>query len=297
MSQLITTGGAPAPAQPAAESPHLPQIPQPAEAPKTEPVKTEPEPSLAELIKSQRAAREEKARESARAKDLETKLAEREKELEALRRGDFEDDPVGYGNSRGWTREQKLFYGQALLYDLAPDQAPQDFREKMFEQRLTRKEREAEKARTEAAQRQMEEHGQAHVAGFVQKLEESVSTFDEGTFPESTAWFGEDRDTYIQSLFATATNMAEAAAAEGKVADLRPASVAKVLEAEVARKMSERDRRVSARKGAVPQGAGGVQSAEAMSTRNMTGSGAPRPPAETEAERIRRAAEVAFRPR
>jgi hypothetical protein len=294
MSQLIESAGAPGTA-PQTAAPAAPETPV-AAAPQPEPAKE----SLAEIIRSQREAREAKTREEARAKDLETQLKETRAEMERVRREQalFDEDPIGYAKNRKWSREQQLFYGQSLLYDLAPDQAPPDFRVQMFEQRQKIKDQEAARAREEAESRHAQESQVQRVQGYVQELDHAITTFQPGSFPESEGWFGEDRSTYVQSLFATANNLAETAAAQGKVADLSAANVARTLEAEVARRLAERDRRASTRKSAAaPTGPSGVQSAESMSTRNMTGAGSPRPPAEDEKERLRRAAEVAFRSR
>jgi hypothetical protein len=301
MSQLITSaGGAPAPAQPAAENPHLPQSRPDAPSNQLDAGIEKPAPvDLGSLIKMEREAREAARQRETHAKGLEAELQKARAEIEAMRKaGEFEDDPISFGKSRGWTREQQLFFGQALLYDIVPDQAPPEFRQQMFEQRMTRKERELEKQRQEAEAQARQHQETESLNQYAMTLDQAVESCYEGSYPESTAWFGEDRQTFVRSLLHTAQNLAAEAAAESKVADLRPANVARVLEAEVARKMAERDRRASARKGAVaPQGPSGVQSAEAMSTRNMNGYGTPRPPATDDAERVRRAAEVAFRSR
>lgn len=303
---MITTGGAPTPAN-AATPEHFPQTPSPdqlkAQAPQER--EAEKQPSLAELIRAQREAREAKAREEARNKDLSSQLEEARKEIERLKKAtaDFEDDPIGFGKNRGWTREQQLFYGQTLLYDLAPDQAPPDFREKLFEMKLTRRERAEQRAREEAEKRAQQEAVARQVQAYYQELANTFSTVDEGSYPESTAWFTDpdteqfDRDSYLESLMHTANNLAEAAAAQNKVADLSPANVAKVLEAEVARRMALRDRRASARKtsAVTPEGSG--EQSTSLSTRNMMGSGTPRPPAMDDEERIQRAAGVVFRTR
>jgi hypothetical protein len=292
MSDLINTAGAASPA---------PQTAAPTEPTPTPAAPPESVSAMADAIRATRQEREARARESQRAKDLETKLREAETRLAAMESGGgprFEDDPIGYVKSKKLTKEQQLFYGQSLLYDLAPDQAPPDFRVTMMEQRQRIKDQEEARQRQEFEAQRAQEAQYQQVNGYVQELDQAVTSFKPGSFPESEVWFGEDRNIWVQSMFATANNLAEVAAAQGQVADLSAANVARVLEAEVARKMAERDRRAASRKGADPIGSG-VQSAgtEAMSTRNMTGSGAPTPPATTEEERIRRAAEVAFRPR
>jgi hypothetical protein len=319
MSNVITTGGAPAPAQPAAE--HFPNVPlsQPAtiglattglaapDAPKAE--LQEKEPSIAELIRAQREDREARKRFETESKDLKSQLEAARKELEEARRAQaaFDDDPISYAKGRKWSREQQLFYGQTLLYDLAPDQAPPDFRQRMFEERMTRKEREEQARKEEEAARSQQEAQVRNVQAYFQQLDQTFQTVDEVSYPESTAWFSDpdsgtlDRNNYLESLMHTANNMAEAALQEGKMADLSPANVARVLEAEVARRMALRDRRAASRKPSAETpaapGRSGVQPAESLSTRNMNGSGTPQPPAMSEEERVRRAAAVAFRTR
>jgi len=126
-----------------------------------------------------------------------------------------------------------------------------------------------------------------------------VRTFEAGSYPESSAWFGDDFGAYMQSLMATARNVSQRAQAEGKVADLRPESLAATLEAATAQRLAARDARKQARapqaKADAVRPADGMQTVDTLSMRNMTGAGSPRPPATDEKERIRRAAEAAFR--
>lgn len=281
----------------------------PVEPPKEEP-KAASEPKLAELIRQQREARQAREQEATRAKGLEAKVAELSTELERLKRdSDFESDPVAYAKARGWDKEKQALMGQILLYDLVPDKAPQDLRQKLFESKQERKEREAQAQAEREAQERAQQAQQEDYLRFVGAVDSAVTTFEPGSYPESEVWFsnpqtGElDRDTYVRSLVATAANMAVVAQQEGRSAvDLTPASIARTLEAEVTRRMKLRDDRVQKRAGSkqgasavMAAGAGGMQPTE--STKGITGSGTPQPKAKTEEERLQRAAAVVFRPR
>ncbi len=261
---------------------------------------------LADAIKEMRQKREQAAQEQQRRASYETDNERLRQELDLAKGSQhFEDDPVGYAQSRGWSKEQQLMFGQALLYDLAPDKADPNFRVKMFEDKQKR-----DSAAKEAAEREAREHHEQaakhqEITQFAQALEAGVMSFEAGSYPESEAWFGDDVETYLQSLFATAQNIATTATQRGQVADLSPAAIAAALEAETARRMGVRDQRRTAH---VPQGApqqraaqpaaGAEQSTlETTSTRNMSGSGTPLPPARTERERLERAKAVAFKSR
>lgn len=292
MSELVESAGTAGSGQ--AES----TIPAPVT--ETAPVVPAPVP-LAEVIRAQREARHARDQEAARAKGLESELSTLKAELERERseRQKFEDDPVGYGKARGWTPEQQLLYGQSLLYDIVPDKADPSFRIKMFEDRQRREkaaESEVHRQRREQAE---VEASQAQVAAFITQIDTATKTFEQGSYPESEAWFGEDRDTYTQSLIATAQNIARVANEQGRVADLSPAALAAALETEVARKMADRDARVASRKPkTVPAKAdSGVQPAQTVSTRNMNGTGSPQPPPKDDKERVQRAIAAGFRSR
>jgi hypothetical protein len=306
VAELITgAGSAPAPASggeaqtpsnvPAGTPTVLTTVPE-------TPAPAEKGPSLADVIRQEREARQARAQEAARAKDWETKYRSLESEMERVRRdSDFEADPVAYAKARGWDKEKQALMGQTLLYDLVPDKAPPDLRIRLFESAQARKEREAkdnqEKAQREAQERQAQETYHSFVAA----VDQAVDAIDPGSFPETEAWFGEDRDTFVRSAVATAVNMASVAQREGRVADLSPASIFRTLEAEVARKMKARDERVQRRAKPAqpapqqPQGGGGMQPTE--STKGTYGSGAPAPKAQSERERLDRAIAAAFKPR
>lgn len=258
---------------------------------------------LAELIRESREAKARAAAEATTAQKASDELAAARAEIAALKRSQsFEDDPIAYIKSRKMTPEQQALLGQTLLFDLVPDKAPEGFRQKLFEDRQARKEREAEEKRqAEAAERATEAQAQ-QISGYVADLQAAAETFDEGSYPESKAWFGDDQTTYVRSLFATANNLAARAKQTGQRADLSPAAVAAALEQELRARYEQREQRAAKRKTPTQTPAptkvetppSGMQPAGTpMSTQGL-GAGTPRPPAKTEEERIARAAEAAF---
>lgn len=277
-------------------------VPKPA-APVTPEVPKAPEPALADIIRAQREARQQAHAEAQKRGTLEQELRAARDELARTKadRQAFEDDPVGFAKTRGWTKEQQLLYGQSLLYDLAPDKADPDFRIQMFEDRQKREKAQAQRDAQTAQEKAEHERTMAQVQEFYQDTAAAVRTFEAGSYPESEAWFGDDSASYMQSLMATAQNMATRATKAGQVADLTPGALAAALEAETARRMSARDQRkqtrTPARAAAPATPVGGMQAAETMSTRNLNGAGNPQPPAMTDKERIQRAIEAGFRNR
>jgi hypothetical protein len=260
---------------------------------------------LSEVIRQQREERKAREAATSKAQTLEQELAKTRSELEKARNSaEFEADPVGYAKSRGWTQEQQLMFGQALLYDLAPDKADPEFRYKMFEAKQAREKAKAEREAQEREAKQATEAQQRQLEDYFQETAAAVRTFEAGSFPESEAWFDGDVNTYMESLMATARNLAAKANAKGEVADLTAPALARALEAEVATRMARRDQRKQPR--TAPQvpaqtpapRAGGTQPpVETLSTRNMHGSAAPLPSATSEKERIQRAIAVGFKSR
>lgn len=314
MSEVITTAGAAGTTEQPSTIPSAEQRvaaavaamgpaagPAPTEAPKPEAPKAEAQPSLADVIRSQREARQAAQAEAQKRTSLESELKAAREELARAKadRQAFEDDPVGYAKARGWSKEQQLMYGQSLLYDLAPDKADPDFRIKMFEDRQKRQEAQKERERAEAETKAKTEQEQALANKFVQDTASAVRDFEAGSYPESESWFGDDYQSYMQSLLATAANVAAKANREGRVADLSAPSLAKVLEADIAGRMTRRDQRkqpqTPTQKPAQPDS--GKQPVETMSTKNMSGGTPPTPPATSEKERIQRAVAAGFRTR
>jgi len=253
---------------------------------------------LSRLIKSQREEREARVRHERDASDAKAQLAEARAENEKLKQTtDPMSDPVGWARTHNMTKDQQALFGASLLYDTVPDKAPPDLRFKLFEAKNLRETQAAEVARRQAADTAAKSATEQQINTFVSGLGAAAKAFEAGRYPESEAWFDSDHDNYVRSLFATANNLAEAATRNGQVADLSAGNVANVLEAEMAKRQARRDaKRSGAKKPAVaPQGAAAMQAAgETMSTRGL-GAGAPRGPATTDEERVRRASEVAFR--
>lgn len=277
------------------------------EAP-AEPAKPAAKSNLADIIRQEREARQKAQAEQGNAKKYQDELATIRAENEKLRALTSIEDPLEFVHARKMTPEEQLLWGQAFLYGLKPEVAPQEFRLELFkaeQRREKEKERQMmEQQQQEAAEKQQQEA----VMKYAGVLDQAVRSFAEGSYPESEAWFTADgpengspvfdHDAYVQSLMATANNIAEMARKNGQQADLNPASVAKVLEAEVAKRQARRDARVAARNKkpeqkdqSVPDAKPRVESPE--STRGLS-AGGPRPKAKTDAERMARAAEVLF---
>jgi hypothetical protein len=265
-------------------------------------VETKPQ-SLADVLRADREARDSRNREANETRQAASRVKELESELAKIKSSKaFEDDPIGYLKTRNISPELQLTIGQSLLYDLAPDKAPPDLRIKLFEQKQRRDAELRENQLREEASKQELNKARSDFDQYANVLSETVKTFTPGSYPESESWFiGEndqvDYGTYNKSLLATAMNLANSAKTRGQTADLSPANVAKVLETEIAKRMAKRDAK---RTPAVGNQSKTVinstkQSGESLSTRGLN-SGAPEKPANNEAERIRRAALVAFGP-
>lgn len=258
----------------------------------------QPRVSLADTIRQAREEREGTHRLQKEHKDVSTeneRLKARVAELEGV---SPEKDILGWVKARKIDRDRQSLMGQALLYDLVPDRAPPDFRVKLLENKMSRELAEREERAAEARRQEMVAQGKAQLDFYHRSLSESVRATP-GSYPESDAWFGEDHDTRVQSLAATAKNLATVATQQGRAADLTPANVAAVLEADLAGRMKA----YGQRRAAVPKakadpsvadkGAALSTPAIATSTKGLTG-GTARPQATTDGERARRAAEVMF---
>lgn len=283
------------------ESTREPLAPEPEPAP--EPVKAAPPAEeatpLSRLIRAQREEREARQKHEREATDAKSQLQALQAENAKLKTTtDPMADPVGWARTHNMTKEQQALFGASLLYDTVPDKAPDNLRFKLFEAKQMREKQAEEVARREASDNAARSATDQQINTFVAGLGAASKAFEAGSYPESEAWFDQDHDTYVRSLFATANNMAETAHREGRVADLSASNVAKVLEADLAVKQARRDsRRPGAPKKAdtAPRAVAAMQAAgETLSTKGL-GAGAPRGPANSEEERVRRAAEVAFR--
>lgn len=331
MSAILNAGQqAQAPGQPAAKdpiqaaiaagfgdaTPEQPKVEEKApeqEAAPKEPEK-KPEPasqSIADQIRAAREARAQRAREEADRRAHQDELARTKAELERLKSAKaFEEDPLGYVRGRKLTRDQQAYIGQLLLYDLVPDKADPNVRIDLMEAKRRieetqraetereRQEREAKEAEARAA-----EERENQLRAYQGILHTATKTFEPGAYPESEDWFGGDEQSYIESLFATANNLAEVAAHTGQAADLSPANVARVLEQELAERQKRREERRGKRAPqkqstetvVVTNKVSGEQPAgTTTSTQGLGVSGQGRPPAQDDAERIRRAIERGF---
>lgn len=280
----------------------------PAETLKEEAPKVVAKPGLASAIRDDRAKRQGDRQASDEAKKYKDELAVAQTKIAELQRLSELDDPLAYARAKKFTPEMQAMWGQALLYELKPEVAPQEFRLELYKAQQERKE--AERMKVEE-QRQVEAGETAKVQqiqGYVADLRGAAEQFTAGSYPESEDWFvmaGDDgsptfnQEAYVQSLFATANNLSIVANKTGQRADVRPANVARVLEAEVAKQMKLRDGKAAARraqtKAVEPAKAapGGVQPVETLSTKGL-GAGSPRPPAKNDDERLARAAAALF---
>ncbi len=254
---------------------------------------------LAEALNEWRA--EKKTAETARqeVQSWKGKYEALQSELEAVKSAPaFHDDPLGYARAHNWTKEQQTEIVQLLAYDLAPDKAPQDFRFKIFEARQAQ-EKAREKAQREAEMaRQSEAQQLQAVQTYVASLDAAISTFPAGAYAANEDWYGENRQAYLADLFKVANELAEEATAKGERAALDAATLAARLEQMSATKLAALEQRRSKRK---PKAAPEQKPADVV-VQNDSGpantqglnTGGPRPPAQTEEERIRRATAVAF---
>lgn len=256
------------------------------------PQQTEQPQPLADLIAEHRRSREAAKREAATRAQREARVAELEAELERGRasRGSILADPVGYLRAQGVQDDELPVVGEALMYHLMPDRAPANLRPRLLEAQMRRNERQRETEAATRAQREAAERDAAQYGVYVAALDASARAAPATENPYSRRWFGESHEEYVQSLEATARNLAAAAQEAGEVADLRPQNVMRVLEAHLA----QRARRFEAR-AAEPDTRAGERTAETnqgVSTQRLNERGSARPPALTDEERIRRAVEA-----
>jgi hypothetical protein len=209
-------------------------------------------------------------------------------------------DPVGFLKAHGVEGKDVALVGEALMYELMPDKAPPDLRARMVGAQMTRKQR-SEAAERERTAAKAEADEEARQAGLYQgALKMTVQALGEDDFPASQAWFSGNHDEYSESLWHTANNMAAAADREGRRADLSPRAVA----AELEKFLDERSTSVATRKSKRAAGAPEQKSADpkngepkiapprSVSAQSLGGSGAPRPKAISESERVQRAIEA-----
>lgn len=221
-----------------------------AEQPATPPVQpVQAKPGIADAIRRDREQRQQQQQVQADTSKYKAEAEALKKELADLKAMGATTDPFEFLRLRNLTKEQQAEWGQAMLYDLRPEVAPQNFRLELYKAQQARQ-REAEKAEQERqAQEVAARAQQEHLTRYADELMQHVTTAA-GSNPESEMWFTETAPdgteqvnhlAYARSLMATADNLARTAAAKGQQADLSPANIAKVLEQEVSRRMQRRD--------------------------------------------------------
>lgn len=280
---------------PPAETPPAAEVtPDPAVKP-ADPV-PEVKNELAEALNEWRAEKQTAATAKQEASSWRGKYEALQAELETVKSAPaFHDDPLGYARAHNWSKEQQTEIVQLLAYDLAPDRAPQDFRFKIFESR-----QQAEKAREKAEREaqlahQSEAQKLQSVQTYVASLDAAISTFPAGAYAANEDWYGENRQAYLADLFKVANELAEEATAKGERAALDAATLAAKLEQMSATKLAALEQRRSKRKPPVAKPADVVvqDDSRPADTQGLN-TGGPRPPAQTEAERLQRAIAAGF---
>jgi hypothetical protein len=295
------------PPPPAQGTPPAPPASPPAEPP-AEPVA--PKPGLTDAIRQDREKRAAASNAAAEAAKYKGELETLRKENEGLRVAGAATDPFEFLRHRKLTKEQQALWGQAFLYDLKPEVAPQEFRLELYKAEQARKEQEKVEAAQREAAEQAQQRERAHLDRYADELVQHVQS-SAGSSPESEMWFSEEgpdgqlqlnHRVYAQSLLATADNLARRAQQTGQQADLSPANIARVLEAEVSKRMQRRDAKRASKapteqkqvKPAVPA-QGGMQATNTTTTSaSGLGGGPPLPPARTDEERRARAVAALF---
>jgi hypothetical protein len=289
-------------------SPLVPVATTPVVPAPTTPASAEAKPGLSESIRRDREARAAAAAAQSEAGKYKGEVETLRKEVEALKSLGAATDPFDFLKHRKLTKEQQALWGQAFLYDLKPEVAPQEFRLELYKAEQARKEQaQAEAAERQAAE-QMKAAEKAQLDRYADDLMQHVQTAA-GSNPESEDWFTVktpegtfelDHRAYAQSLLATANNLAATAAREGRQANLSPENIARVLEAEVAVRMERRDARRASKAKTETQvkpvtAQGGAQAAMTTTT-SAEGlrSGAPTPPDLSDEARRARAAAAMF---
>lgn len=197
-------------------------------------------------------------------------------------------DPIGHYEAQGYSKDDLATLAETIMYHLAPpEKVPVEHRVRLVEAQRKRdeivRERKAEEERTKAAQTAELER----VKTYAGALDEAVRSggIDTSTVPVSAAWFADDHATYVESLFHTARNLAESAHAAGKVADLSPQNVAKVLEEHLAQRAGRLPRAKAPAEGVTPP-------QEPKDTKQSPDSKTQ--PQAPQSDRLRRAAAVVF---
>lgn len=310
---LPVEGQSSAPQQGEQKPPAIPPQAQtpPVEQPKVEtppPAIVPAKPGMAEAIRRDREQRAAANVAQGEATKYKSELETLRKENAALKAAGGTGDPFEFLKTRKLTKEQQAQWGQAFLYDLKPEVAPPEFRLEIYKAEQARQ-KEAELA--EAEERQLQESRQAERAQLDRYANEIYLYVQSspGSNPESEMWFTEDgpdgqpqvnHRVYAQSLLATANNLVQRAQATGQQADLSPANIAKVLEAEVSKRLQRRDAKRASKAPTEqkapspgPNGAPAMDTSTTASAEGLRG-GPPLPPDTSDEARRARAAAVLF---
>lgn len=257
----------------------------------------EPEQGLAAKIRADREARAREAQEKTEAKTWRERAEAAEAKLSKHAKSDVVSDTVGWAEAMGLEPEEIAAVGQNLLYSLRPDKADAEVRIRLMEAKQVRERKLSETKAAEAQKAAERAQVETVHNSYIEALASSVEALPQGgtTFPNSEAWFSENREAYVQSLYATANNLADYARARGQQADLSFAFVARVLEDDLSSRFSKLPSRGAAPVEAKPAEGAGKQPEVIVTNKDLGGGSPPRPPATTEDERIKRAMEVAFR--
>lgn len=204
----------------------------PEPAPESAPVPTPQATELFNAIKAERDAKEARAKTEAERESLRKRAEDAEARVQEILKAKEEMilDPVAYLKTQGYSDQDIALHGEAIMYSLMPDKAPEGLRGRLVEAQVKRdKARQAEEAKAKEAQARVE--AQTRLEGMYQEqLAVAASSTPPGTFPDSEAWFGQDKDAYVKSLYHTARNLSDAADRAGAQVDLSPQAVAKALE-------------------------------------------------------------------
>lgn len=283
-----------------------PEAPKPQDPPVVKP-------GIAEAIRQDREARARAQAAQTEASKYKTELDTLRKENEQLRSSIDSSDPFEFLRASKLTKEQQALWGQAFLYDLKPEVAPPEFRLDLYKAEQARKEAAQAEERAREQQEFEARAARTHLENYGNDLFSYVQS-NPGSSPESEMWFTEDgpdgqptvnHRAYSQSLLATADNLARRAQQTGQRADLTPANIARVLEAEVSKRLSRRDAKKAGSAKPPEQGTGtspgqnGKPAVETTTTTSAAGlrGGPPLPPDMSDAARAARAAAVLFSPK
>jgi hypothetical protein len=210
-------------------------------------------------------------------------------------------DPVGYAQMLGLSDQDMALIGQAYLYHLVPEKAPPDLRYKMLEAKSSRERKTLEEQRQRDEYARAEDARQQQINQYVSMMGAAAEAWgadgDKHPYQASHAWFGGNHDEYSESLVHTARNIAAGAQERGEVADLSIKAVAATLERDLASRLGRAKPQAAAPTQpavvAAPKAPTSGKQPAVMSTRGQDG-GAPRPPAETDEERVKRAIAAVF---